>query len=64
MHCSVVSTEAGTLNSVLCSSVQLKTEQFTCFARTFPMPLELVHCLRFRKHNGGTVGGNLQIMGR
>ncbi len=31
------------LNSVLCSSVQPKTEQLACFARIFPMALELVH---------------------
>jgi len=51
-----VSSEAGTLNSVLCSSVQPKAEQLTCFAQTFAMALELVHCCR--------LGGNLQIKGR
>jgi len=34
-HCSLVLSEAGTLSSVLCSSVQPTTEQFACFARTF-----------------------------
>ncbi len=48
MHCSVVSSEAGTLNSVLCSSVQPKTEQLACFAQTFTMALELVHRCRLR----------------
>ncbi len=31
IKCSVVSSEDGTLNSVLCSSVQSKTEQLACF---------------------------------
>ncbi len=43
MHCSVVSSEAGTLNSVQCSSVQTKTEQLACFAQTFTMAVELLH---------------------
>uniref|UniRef100_A0A673IP59 lysophospholipase n=1 Tax=Sinocyclocheilus rhinocerous TaxID=307959 RepID=A0A673IP59_9TELE len=34
---------AGTANSVLCSSVQPKTEQLACFAQTFVMALELEH---------------------
>ncbi len=41
MHCSVVSSE--TLNSVLCSSVQTKTEQLACFTQSFTMVLELLH---------------------
>ncbi len=52
--CSFVSSEAGTRSSVLCSSVQTKTEQLACFAQAC--------CLQ--KHNGGAMGGNLQIKGR
>ncbi len=52
------------LHSVLCSSVQPKTEQLACFARTFAVALELVHRCGLRKHNGGTIGGNLQIKER
>lgn len=33
-------------NSVLCSSVQVTTEHLACFAQTFAMALELVHCCR------------------
>ncbi len=51
MHCCLVSSEAGTLNSVLCSSVQLKTEQRARFARTFAMVLELLETCR--------LGGNI-----
>ncbi len=56
IHYSFVSSEAGTLNRVLCSSVQSKAEQLTCFAQTFAMALELVHCCR--------LGGNMQIKGQ
>ncbi len=28
------------------------------------MALELIHCYRLRKQNGGAVGGNVQIKGR
>ncbi len=55
---SIVSSESGTLNSVLCSSMHPKTEQLACFAQTFAMALELVHCCCLQKHNGSAVGGN------
>ncbi len=60
----LVSSEAGTLNSVLCSSVQPNTEQLACFAWTFTMALEMVHRCRWQKHYGNAVGGNLQIKRR
>ncbi len=64
MHCSVVSSEAGTLNSVQCSSVQPKTEQLACFAQTFTVALELLQRCRLRNQNDGAAAGNLQIKGR
>ncbi len=33
------------------------------FALTFVMVLEVLHHLHMQKHNGGAVGGNLQIKG-
>ncbi len=65
LHCSVVSSEAGTLNSVLCSSAQAKREQLACFARTYAMALELVHNCRlwkqWRRHGWKLESVNRQI---
>ncbi len=59
----LVSSEAGTLNSVLCFCAP-NAEQLACFAQTFTNALELVHRCLLRNHNDGAAGGNLEIKGR